>query len=80
MSRTDATTSDMTKKRSGGKRPQGRSPADIIFARVPPPLRSAFRAYLASQRPAPSHTSAVIVALEEFLQARGFWPPPEPKP
>jgi hypothetical protein len=35
----------------------------------------ALRAYLASVRPRTTKTASVEVALEEFLRARGFWPP-----
>jgi hypothetical protein len=31
--------------------------------------------YLASMRPAPTITSSMETALEEFLERRGFWPP-----
>jgi len=42
---------------------------------IDPALYEALRAYLGSQRPRPTTTSVVEVALEDFLRARGFWPP-----
>ncbi len=39
-------------------------------------LRAALDAYLESARPTPTLTSALSVAVEEFLAARGFWPQP----
>ncbi len=40
-------------------------------------LWEALRVYLLSQRPKPSTTSVVETALEDFLRARGYYPPPE---
>lgn len=56
-------------------RPPGRKPTDTIFARVPPELGKAIDDYLDSLRPAPTLTAVVKVALEEFLETQGFWPP-----
>jgi hypothetical protein len=41
-------------------------------------LADALDAYIASTRPRVSKTSALEVALEEFLRARGFLPGPTP--
>lgn len=42
---------------------------------IPKELRQALDDYIASQRPSPDITGAVIAALEDFLQPKGFWPP-----
>ncbi len=47
-----------------------------LNARLPDPLADALEAYLASLRPAPTATAVTLVALEEFLERKGFWPPP----
>jgi hypothetical protein len=52
----------------GGKRP--------VYAYIPAPLHAALKAYLASTE-APPMRKAMDVAFKEFLQARGFWPPPD---
>jgi len=62
------------------KNPQSRAPNYALFARLPPGLGAAFDRYLESQRPKPTANSAVVVAMEEFLQKRGFWPPPSDQP
>ena len=59
-------------------RPPGNRSGVPIYAYIPPQLRKALNAYLENTRPNPSLTSAVEVALEEFLKERGFWPPPQP--
>jgi hypothetical protein len=46
-----------------------------VYAYVDPELRHALDRYLEETRPNPSLTSALEVALEEFLKARGYWPP-----
>lgn len=43
---------------------------------LPKQLREAFDTYIESLKPKPSATSAAAVAIEEFLEKRGFWPPP----
>ena len=43
---------------------------------IDPALHDALRAYLDSQRPRPTTTSVVEVALEDFLRTKGFWPAP----
>lgn len=42
---------------------------------IEPALYAALKSYLDSQRPRPTTTSAVEVALEDFLRTKGFWPP-----
>jgi hypothetical protein len=61
-------------KKPRGRPATGRTPSITIFARVPPQLAEALEAYLDSLRPKPSTTAVVIAALEDFLQAKGFWP------
>lgn len=38
-------------------------------------LLAAFDEYLSKTKPEPSEASALRLALEEFLEKRGFWPP-----
>jgi hypothetical protein len=65
----------MSKDKKGRGRPAtGRTPSVTIFARVPPALSEALDAYLESLRPKPTTTGVMIAALEDFLQAKGFWP------
>ncbi len=40
-----------------------------------PELHAAFMQYLASVRPTPDKSATLRAALEDFLQARGHWPP-----
>jgi hypothetical protein len=56
---------------SGDEGPKRRA----INARLPDPLADALEAYLASLRPAPTATAVTLVAIEEFLERKGFWPP-----
>lgn len=42
-----------------------------------PELQDALDRYIASLRPSPSYTGVAAAALEDFLRARGFWPPPQ---
>lgn len=67
----------MAKK--GEKRGVGRPPSDSpavrrISARLPPATAAALDAYLESQRPQPSETAVLLVALEDFLRAKGHHP------
>jgi hypothetical protein len=67
--------SEKGKKGKGRGRPStGRTPTTTIFARVPPPLAEALEAYLEGLRPKPTTTAVVIAALEDFLEAKGYWP------
>lgn len=72
---------DMAKKKPNGPgRPAtGRKPTITIYARVRPELGEALEAYLASLRPRPTGTAVLEAALEDFLQGKGFWPPPQTK-
>jgi hypothetical protein len=60
-------------KKRVGRPSTGRTPTVTIFARVPPALAEALEAYLDSLRPKPTTTAVMIAALEDFLQAKGFW-------
>ena len=44
------------------------------------PLMDAFLKYQTSQRPRISITAALQAAVEEFLTARGYWPPEDEEP
>jgi hypothetical protein len=66
-------------KKGRGRPATGRTPSVTIFARVPPQLAEALEMYLNGLRPKPSTTAVVIAALEDFLQAKGFWPLKQPK-
>lgn len=81
MAELGVTMPDMAKKKPSKQGDgKGRSPAYVVFARVPPELGAAFEAYLESLRPKPSATAAIVLSLEEFLAQRGFWPPEQPAP
>jgi hypothetical protein len=43
-------------------------------------LFDALERYIGSTRPQPSEAECFRVALEEFLEKRGFWPAKEPGP
>ena len=72
--------SEKKKKQGRGRPSTGRTPTSTIFARVPPPLAKALDVYLDSLRPKPTTTAVVIAALEDFLQAKGYWPLPNDQP
>ncbi len=40
-------------------------------------LAAALEAYLDSLKPRPSAKGAIELALEEYLERKGFWPPPD---
>jgi hypothetical protein len=65
----------MGKKRntSGGDEPKKR-PGYPVFARIDASLGEAIEAYLEAQRPKPTLTSLLEVAIEDFLRSKGFWP------
>lgn len=43
------------------------------------PLMAALESFIHQSRPHPTKTSVIEAALEDFLAARGLWPPPEKK-
>jgi hypothetical protein len=58
----------------------GRPPATdpkvhALNARLPSALAAALKAYMKTRRPRPTTTAVALLALEEFLQREGFWPP-----
>ena len=44
---------------------------------APAALFAALEAYIATTRPQPTEAAVLRVALEEFLEKRGLWPPKE---
>lgn len=66
---------NVANKKGKPGRPTGRKPTDTIFARVPPELGKAIDDYLGTLRPQPTLTAVVKVAIEEYLERHGFWPP-----
>lgn len=42
-----------------------------------PELFAAMERYILEARPAPSEAAVLRIALEEFLEKRGYWPPKE---
>lgn len=65
------------KKKPGRPTAGGRKPAYVLHCRIEPVLGKALERYIDATRPTPTLTSAVELALEQLLQAAGFWPPPE---
>lgn len=66
-------------KKTGGKR--GRPPSDRplrnhVGVKLPDDLAQALDAYLHSLDVEPGSPAVMRTALEEFLEQRGFWPPP----
>lgn len=65
---------------AGKKKPsatkQNRSPASIIYVRVKPKLGDALQKFLDSLEFEPTQTAVVSQAIQEFLERKGFWPPP----
>lgn len=45
---------------------------------LPEELRAAMLRFLGSSRPSFDKSKTLRTALEEFLERRGFWPPPSP--
>ncbi len=54
-------------------------PPKPIFLRPDQPTADALAAYLSDQDVAPSSQSVLLAALHQFLEKRGYWPPPPPK-
>jgi hypothetical protein len=66
------------KKPRGGKRkPQGRSPAYVVFARVDPRLGEVLEDVVETTRPKTDKTAIVEAALEMYFTSLGKWPPAE---
>lgn len=47
-----------------------------VYATLPRELVEALERYRAEQRPVPDKSGVIAVALEDFLQSKGYWPPP----
>jgi hypothetical protein len=63
-----------------GRKPTGRTPYVTVYVRVRPELAKALEDYRSSLRPKPTQNAVAETALEDFLTAKGFWPPaPTPK-
>ncbi len=80
MASGSVTMPDMAKdqpNRRGRPRVPRKEPV-VFYARGTTAHGRAIEAYLASLRPKPSTTAVILVALEEFLERKGFWPPPPP--
>lgn len=57
------------------KRPRG-SCRDRLAFHLEQPLLDAVESLVETTRPQPTITSVIVAALEEYLAARGAWPPP----
>jgi hypothetical protein len=69
-----ATLSPMAKKpKEDVKKPKRKG--FMVAMRLDEELERAFRQFLAAQRVPPNHGDVGIVALQEFLQREGFYPP-----
>lgn len=62
------------KNASGGKDDEKKGPAPL-FLRLTEEEDSALMAYVNSHRVPPERTAVAKVALREFLEKVGFWPP-----
>jgi hypothetical protein len=58
----------------GGSKKPNRNGVPINFW-IPDDLHAALQAFRSAQRVKPSQTDVVELALQEFLQREGFWPP-----
>lgn len=70
----------MTKSEKKLGRPPGRKPAVTVFARIDPRLGSALERYVDSVVPKTTATAVVELAISQYLERVGFWPPPPPAP
>jgi hypothetical protein len=76
----------VTKKRPGrkkdpeSKRSQGRDrhTKPRVAFHLSQELLDALERYCSTTRPRPGKSATLVAALEEFLAAQGFWPPPAP--
>lgn len=57
------------------KRGQRFEEEHVIMGRLSVPISKALDAYFAGTRPTPPLNAVIRVALEDFLRAKGFWPP-----
>lgn len=70
------------KKQDGEPVPdrERRSDHVAVLVRLPVRLAEAFTAYRTSQRPPPTATAIMLLALEEFLVREGVYQPDDPPP
>ena len=68
----------MAKKRNDSKRTQGvdRHVKPRLAFHLEKQLLDAVEQLVETTRPQPTVTSVITAALEEYLTARGLWPPP----
>ena len=62
---------NMARKKTDTPKRNGR----VLGAYLSDELYRALTEFVRSNRPAPYHAEVLRVALEDFLAARGFWPP-----
>lgn len=63
-------------KKKPGRPATGESPTYKLFARIDPVVGEAYEAYIDSLPHEPRRRSLLEDILKEYLQPRGFWPPP----
>lgn len=66
----------MAKKRPDSKRTQGidRHTKPRLAFHLDARLLAALERYISETKPRPTTTAVVVLALEEYLEERGFWP------
>lgn len=66
----------MPKEKPKRGRPQGRRQTVSLYARVDPDLAQVWNDYVESLRPKTSSNSMIELLIEDYLRAKGLWPPP----
>ncbi len=51
----------------------------VLFIRLKPDMEEALQAFIGAQDVEPDRSAVGLKALSEFLEKRGFWPPPSEK-
>ena len=78
----------MSKDKKRGRKPDPNSKRSLGVPRHTQPrkafhgpaeLFAAFERCISDMKPAPAESAALRLALEEFLEKRGYWPPKESK-
>jgi hypothetical protein len=54
----------------------GRTPRYILYARIDVALGEVLDRYVRDTKPRPSATSVTELALQEYFERLGLWPPP----
>jgi hypothetical protein len=62
------------RKRTSGKGGGHRHPRESFH--LPDDLRAALVRFVNDTRPRPSKSAVMVAALEQYLESRGYWPPP----